>query len=132
MGDQKRAAQPVLKLLRSAIANAVNNNNSVKENLYIKKITVDQGPTLKRWRARARGRAFPIHKKTSHIIVELDAGEVETTKAAQQVADVIEAPKTEETPEQENLRLKKENEELKKVNYILKKAAAFFSQDHLK
>ena len=44
----------------------------------------------------------------------------------------IPIPKTEETPEQENLRLKKENEELKKVNYILKKAAAFFSQDHLK
>jgi len=63
----KRAAKPVLKLLKSAIANAGNLSN-----LYIAEIRVDQGPTLKRWRARARGRAAMIKKRTSHITIKLE------------------------------------------------------------
>ena len=66
----KRAALPLLKLLNSAVANAkvleMNENN-----LYISEITVDEGPKLKRWRARSRGRAFGIQKKTSHINLTL-------------------------------------------------------------
>jgi len=67
----KHAARPVLKLLQSAIANAENNNKLKKENLFIKKITVDQGPTLKRWRPRAFGRAGSILKRSSHITIIL-------------------------------------------------------------
>jgi len=63
----KRGALPVQKLLESAMANATHNFNLKTDNLFIKEITVDQGPILKRWRARARGRASSIHKHTSHV-----------------------------------------------------------------
>jgi len=67
----KRAADPILKLLKSALANA-KNNFSKTEGLYIKTIVVDQGPTYERFRPRARGTAGPIHKKTSHVTIILD------------------------------------------------------------
>lgn len=78
---QKGAARPVLKLLRSAIANAENNFKLKKDNLYLKRIFVDQGPALKRWRSRAFGRAAPILKRSSHITVILDELKPETVKA---------------------------------------------------
>jgi hypothetical protein len=59
------------KLLKSAVANAENNAKMVKDNLYISQITVDEGPTLKRWRARARGSAAEILKRTSHVALTL-------------------------------------------------------------
>lgn len=65
----KKAALPVLKLIRSAAANAENNHKLKKEDLYIKRIMVDQGPTLHRWRPRAYGRAAPIRKRSSHVTV---------------------------------------------------------------
>jgi len=68
---RKRAAKPILKLLNSAIANASHNFQLKKENLYISKIVVDEGPKLKRWRPRARGVAYEIQKKTSHITLVL-------------------------------------------------------------
>ncbi|MFH1837963.1 MAG: 50S ribosomal protein L22 [Candidatus Kuenenbacteria bacterium] len=71
----KRACQPVLKLLNSAVANAKHDFDLKKENLYIKEIIVNQGPTLDRWMPRAFGRAAPIRKKTSHIIITLDKKE---------------------------------------------------------
>lgn len=69
----KRAAGPLMKLLDSAIANAENReDNPVKrENLVIESITVDQGPTLKRYMPRAQGRATPLRKRTSHISIVL-------------------------------------------------------------
>ncbi len=67
-----RAAQPLLKLLNQAVANAKNNFQLDETNLYIQKINVDEGPKLKRWRPRARGTAYPIQKKTSHITIILD------------------------------------------------------------
>lgn len=67
----KRAASPMEKLLKSAVANAENNAKMVKDNLYISQIIVDEGPTLKRWRARARGSAAEILKRTSHITLTL-------------------------------------------------------------
>lgn len=70
---QKRAGSPLLKLLRSAVANARQNFRLAKENLYVKKITVDQGPIFKRHIPRARGMASPIRKKTSHITLVLDS-----------------------------------------------------------
>ncbi len=75
----KKAAQPVLKLLNSALASATNNFQMQGSNMYISKVLVNEGPKLKRWRARARGRAFAIQKKTSHITIVLQ----ETEKAPQ-------------------------------------------------
>lgn len=68
----KKAAFPIFKLLRSAIANAKNNFQLDPANLYIFRITVDEGPKYKRWQARARGQAAEIQKKTSHITLVLD------------------------------------------------------------
>ncbi|HNY98042.1 MAG TPA: 50S ribosomal protein L22, partial [Candidatus Pacearchaeota archaeon] len=67
----RRSAQPVLKLLNSAAANAKHNAKVNPENLVISKITVDQGPILKRSMPRSRGSAFPIQKKISHVYIEL-------------------------------------------------------------
>ena len=63
-----KAASPVVeKLLNSAIANAEHNYQMNVERLYISQAYVNEGPTLKRYRPRAQGRAFPIKKRTSHI-----------------------------------------------------------------
>ncbi|MGZ0051212.1 50S ribosomal protein L22 [Brevibacillus gelatini] len=68
-----KAASPVVeKLLKSAIANAEHNYEMDPNNLVVSKIFVDQGPTLKRFRPRAMGRASRIHKRTSHITVVLN------------------------------------------------------------
>ena len=67
-----KAASPVVeKVLNSALANADHNYNMDLDNLYVKEVFVDQGPTLKRFRPRAQGRAFRIQKRTSHITVVL-------------------------------------------------------------
>ena len=67
----KAACEPLMKLLKSAMANAENNNNMDVSRLYVAECTVSQGPTLKRIRPRAQGRAYSIHKKTSHITLVL-------------------------------------------------------------
>lgn len=67
----KIAALPLRKLLKSAIANAKHNFNVEKENLMVKNITVDKGPTLKRFMPRARGMAAPIRKRESHVTIIL-------------------------------------------------------------
>ncbi len=67
----QRSSKPLLQLLRSAVANAKNNHKLNPEHLVIQSIRVDQGPTLKRFLPRAMGRATPIHKKTSHILLVL-------------------------------------------------------------
>ncbi len=80
----KKAAGPIVKLLKSALANAENNFELKKDNLIIKEIRINGGPTLHRWMPRARGRATPIRKRTSHIDVVLgelvDSGEVKGKK----------------------------------------------------
>lgn len=63
----KAACEPLLKLLKSAMANAENNKDMDTSRLYIASCSVDSGPTLKRIRPRAQGRAFRINKRTSHI-----------------------------------------------------------------
>jgi large subunit ribosomal protein L22 len=65
------AARDVGKLIASAAANAENNHDLVAEDLRIADIRVDDGPILKRWRARARGRATRVDKRTSHLSVAL-------------------------------------------------------------
>ena len=68
-----KAASPVVeKLLKSAIANAENNLNMDAEGLYVAEVFADQGPTLKRYRPRAQGRAYRIRKRTSHVTIILD------------------------------------------------------------
>jgi len=67
----KGATKPLSKLLKTAIADAHNNFQLDSSNLYISKITVDEGPKYKRWKARSRGIAAPIQKKTSHITLVL-------------------------------------------------------------
>ena len=57
------AARDIAKLIDSAAANAENNHDLIADELQVAEIRVDEGPTLKRWRARARGRATPIHKR---------------------------------------------------------------------
>lgn len=67
-----KAASPIVyKLVNSAAANAEHNYNMNRDNLYISHVYADQGPTLKRFRARAMGRAGMIMKRTSHITVVL-------------------------------------------------------------
>ncbi len=65
----KKAADLVKKVLESAIANAEHNEGADIDELKVSQVFVDQGPTLKRWRARAKGRANQILKRTSHITV---------------------------------------------------------------
>jgi len=67
----KKAALIVRKTLNSAVANAVQNPNIDEKVLFVKEAYVGQGPSLRRWRARAQGRAAPIKKRTSHITIVL-------------------------------------------------------------
>lgn len=68
----KRGVGPILKLLKSAVANAENNFKLKNEDLFIKEIKVDKGITLKRWMPRARGKASRINKRASHITLILN------------------------------------------------------------
>ena len=65
--SRKRAAGPLLKLVKSAVANASHKGGVDVDNLYIKELLVDKGPTMRRWMPRARGMATPILKRTSHV-----------------------------------------------------------------
>ncbi len=66
-----KSAGPVLKLLNSAVSSAKNNHKLEESNLFISKITVDEGPKLKRWHPMSRGRAYQILKRSSHIVLVL-------------------------------------------------------------
>lgn len=72
----RKAARLIEKVLRSAVANAENNNEMDPKQLYISGIYVDEGPTLKRFKPRAMGRADMIRKRTSHITVVVTEREV--------------------------------------------------------
>jgi ribosomal protein L22 len=67
----RAGARDVEKLLNSAAANAENNHDLVGDELKVDEIQVDAGPTLRRWRPRARGRATPVMRRTSHLSVVL-------------------------------------------------------------
>lgn len=67
----KAACEPLEKLLKSAIANAENNHNMSKDSLYVAECYVTPGPTMKRIRPRAHGRAFSVLKRSSHITLVL-------------------------------------------------------------
>lgn len=115
----KRAAHHFKKLLNSAVANAKHNFNIEKENLYVKSVCVDKGVTLHRRRARARGAAFPINKRSSHITLILAQRELkdrETPKEAK-------APMG-QTEKQKDIETKAEKRPVKKdKTKVVKKAA---------
>lgn len=75
--SDRAAARVVGKVLRAAAANAENNNGLTPDNLFVSRAYVDEGPTLKRFRPRAMGRATRINKRTCHITVVLDERELE-------------------------------------------------------
>ncbi|MEW6267109.1 MAG: 50S ribosomal protein L22 [Thermodesulfobacteriota bacterium] len=68
----QKAGRILLKVVKSALANAEQKAGVDVDTLFVKRVSVDEGPTLKRWRARAQGRAYRIRKRTSHITVILD------------------------------------------------------------
>lgn len=78
----KRGALPIKKLIASAVANAVNNLGVSAEELVVKNIRVDKGVVMHRRMPRARGSAFPINKRTSHIVVTLATKEIKKSKKA--------------------------------------------------
>ena len=90
---ERAAAREIEKLLKSAVANAEANHNLIGDDLVVKAAYVDEGPMIKRWRARARGRAARIRKRTCHITLTL----VPSTTATVTRAPEAEAP-TEEKP----------------------------------
>ncbi len=66
------AARDVAKVLKSATANAENNHDLSADDLVVVDAVADEGPTIKRWKPRAQGRAFPIHKPMTHITVVVE------------------------------------------------------------
>jgi large subunit ribosomal protein L22 len=70
-----KGAELILRVVNSAQANAVNNNKESKDNLVLKTIQINEGPRLKRFQPRARGRMYQIIKRNSHIIVGVEAKE---------------------------------------------------------
>ena len=76
--DVHAASEPIYKVVASAIANAENNKDLDRRDLVVAQAYVDEGPTLKRFRPRAQGRAYRIRKRTSHITVVVQAQLAET------------------------------------------------------
>ena len=80
--DVHAASEPVGKVLASAIANAEHNKSLDRRDLFVAQAYVDEGPTLKRFRPRAQGRAFRIRKRTSHITMVVQSLELEGASTA--------------------------------------------------
>ena len=80
--DVHAASDPIYKVVASAVANAENNKSLDRRELFISQAYVDEGPTLKRFRPRAQGRAYRIRKRTSHITVVVQTLETATLKGA--------------------------------------------------
>ena len=106
----RAAAREIEKVLASAVANAEANHGLIGEDLYVSAAYVDEGPMIKRWRARARGRVARIRKRTCHVTLRLTPvetdGEVRRPRrdqatAAAAPAETPEAPAAEEIPEEE-------------------------------
>jgi len=89
--DVHAASEPVGKVLASAVANAEHNQQLDRRDLYVSQAYVDEGPTLKRFRPRAQGRAYRIRKRTSHITVVVQSAALEAAPSSR-----TKAPKTAE------------------------------------
>jgi large subunit ribosomal protein L22 len=117
----KAAAREIERVLRSAVANAEANHNLVGDDLVVSAAYVDEGPTMKRWRARARGRGARIHKRTCHITVRLApaaqsgrrreaAAAAETPKRAPRARKAAEPTAAEEKPKPKRTTTRKKKE----------------------
>ena len=115
----KKAAGPVLKLLNSALANAKNNFQVEPGELTVSEIRVNEGPKFKRWMPRARGSAFEILKRTSHIELTLEGGsakakKVKKAKQAPEEAKPVEAAPEKAAKPEEKPKFKAEAKEIPK------------------
>ena len=128
--QRRRPAKPLLKLLRSAVANAKNNKRLNPDHLFIASIRVDQGPMLKRSLPRARGSASPIQKKMSHVTLVLGVNEnlkprfkIVVPKKVKPVPgqESYKGSKVKKTPKiEKGLKAGKENVEMKKSGFLKK------------
>ena len=113
---QRAAAREIEKVLRSAVANAEANHGLNGDSLVVSAAYVDEGPVLKRWRARARGRAARIRKPTCHITIKLtpverQLGEPAPAPKAEEPDKAEAAPKTKAAPKRKPAAKKKKTEE---------------------
>ncbi len=92
----QRTAGEIKKVITAAMANAENNFNLDKSELIVSKITIDAGPSLKRWRPRAKGAAGAIKKRTSHITV-IVSGDVKTKKITDKNENIKEVSKSDDS-----------------------------------
>jgi len=95
---QRAAAREIEKVLSSAVANAEANNGLVGDDLVVYTVVVDEGPTLKRWKARARGRVARIKKRTCHVTVTLTPIEAPVAARPKKVEPKKAAPKPKAEP----------------------------------
>jgi large subunit ribosomal protein L22 len=94
----RAAAREIEKVLASAVANAEANHGLIGDELVVAAAYVDEGPTIKRWRARARGRVARIKKHTCHVTIRLVPSEPDTqTRRPRQAAQAEEQPQAKET-----------------------------------
>ena len=100
----RRSAEPILKLLNSAIASAKHNFQIEEGNLYVSKTMVDEGPTLKRSHPVSRGRAYPIMKRSSHITIILS--EINQKEENKETAKIKEKPDNNKIKKQETKKIK--------------------------
>ena len=108
-----KASPLISKTLHSAIANAEHNFNLDSHNLFVKRIFADEGTMLKRWRARAFGRATPIHKKSSHLTIILEERvpskkEIKTKDSKLQEPSILKTEENLQTKEEQKKELKDE------------------------
>ncbi len=122
---QKIAAIPMQKLLASAVANAVHNFGVDNDDLYIKALKVDGGPMLKRWTPKAFGRASPIHKHSSHILLTLGTRKHTAVEAKKQT---IAAPQVIEAREHKNEKISGQSEAAKRMTPSASKKQGFLKK----
>jgi ribosomal protein L22 len=89
----RAVARDIEKLLKAAVANAEANHGLIGDDLLVSAVYVDEGPVFKRWRARARGRAARIRKRTCHITLKLSPTEADAVSPARPEAKTEEKPK---------------------------------------
>jgi large subunit ribosomal protein L22 len=125
---EKKASPMLIKLIQSAVANAKNNFSLDPQHLFIKSITADMGKVMKRYFPRARGSAFEIKRKMSHINIVLE--ERKKGKASKAKAGFLNKPKAEE-PKVENVDQQKAVHE-KPVKEEVKKSQVFRTDEQTK
>ncbi|MCF7845361.1 MAG: 50S ribosomal protein L22 [Candidatus Pacebacteria bacterium] len=118
----KRPARPMLKLLNSVTANAKNNFNIEKENLYIAEVKVDGGPMMKRFMPQARGVVHQIQKKTSHVYIRLEKirEEEEKKKKTVKKEEIKKVYQSEKPKEEVSLKKKGKDDEVTKEDSLKK------------